>query len=631
MIVSPNGKLSAQIALTPEGAPTWTGFFGGKPVIGPSNLGLNLLDAPALTGGFAVASTKRDSKDQTYTLPVGKTSKARDHYNELVLTLQETSGSRRQLQVIFRAYDDAITFRYGIPQQPGIQTVHITGEATNFAFPQDSKCWALKLKSFRTPYEANYEPTSVSLVAPGSFIGLPFTVQPRKDLTMLIAEAHLKDWAGMYLDSPTTGSNTLISKLPPLPSMPAACVETTAPAVSPWRVVLMVDQPGKLIESTTILNLNDPCAIADTSWIKPGKTAWDWWSGPIAPGQNFEAGTNNETVKYFIDFASAMGLQYMLIDEGWYAPKNSRKKGQFDFDLTKTIPEIDMPMLVDYAKQRKVDLIVWMHWITTSRQMDTAFPLFEKWGLKGVKVDFMDRDDQEMVGFYHRIIDTAAKYHLLIDLHGAYKPTGLQRTYPNFITQEGVMGAEHNKWSANVTPTYNLTLPFTRMVPGPMDYTPGGFNNVQPSQFEKRSTGPMVMATRAAELAKYVVYESELQMLADYPGAYLGQPGAEFLKVVPANWDETRVLQGEIGEYIVMARRAGKRWFVGAMTNESPRKLSVPLDSLGIKAGKMTEFSDGPNAAQNAKDLTTGTAEFNPGKPLELNLAPSGGFAAVIE
>jgi alpha-glucosidase len=625
---SPNKQIEAQIGLDSTGRPTWSLSLASQPALAPSRLGLSLAGAAPLMEGFEIAGSRRASKDDAYTLPVGKTRQARDHYNELTLDLQEKAGAHRKLQLTFRAYDDGVAFRYSIPQQPGMEELQVTAENNEWHFADDSTCWAMHLKSFTTGYETEYEQTSTTQIAPGSFIALPFTAQKPNGVTVLVTEARLKDWAGMYLDSPTTGSATLISRLSPLTSQTQVCVKTKAPCASPWRVVLVADKPGKLIESTTILSLNDAPAF-DTSWIKPGRTAWDWWSGPIAPGENFKPGTNNETIKHYIDFASEMGLEYMLIDEGWNANKNTRKKGQFDYDITKTVPVVDLPMLIDYAKQRNVGLFVWVHWIPMSRQMDVALPYYEKLGIKGIKVDFMERDDQEMVDFYHRLLGEAAKHHLLVDLHGAFKPVGLQRTYPNFVTQEGVMGAEYNKWSNRITPTYNLTLPYTRMVAGPLDYTPGGFNNVQPSQFEKRSTGPMVMATRAQELAKYVVYESEFQMLADYPGSYRGQAGVDFLKVVPANWEETRVLDGAIGQYIVMARRAGKKWFLGAMTNEQPRELTVKLDFLGGGARKATTYADGPNAAHDAKDITTGTTEVK--SELKLKLAPSGGFAAVIE
>src|ERR1044072_8627122 len=271
----------------------------------------------------------------------------------------------------------------------------------------------------------------------------------------------------------------------------------------------------------------------------------------------------------------------MLVDEGWYAPHIPGGARDAHVDITKTVPEIDLPGLVAYARARGVGLILWIHWKLARDQMEKAFPYYERLGIKGVKIDFMDRDDQEMVAFYHRVLKKAAEHHLVVDLHGAYKPTGLVRTYPNYLSQEGVLGAEYNKWSARVTATHNVTLAFTRMLAGPLDYTPAGFRNVTPAEFKPRDKGPLVMTTRAHQLAMYVVYESPLQMVADSPSAYRGQPGSEFLRVVPASWDETRVLEGKIGEAIVVARRRGREWFVGAMTNEQPREIRVPLRFLG--------------------------------------------------
>jgi alpha-glucosidase len=322
-----------------------------------------------------------------------------------------------------------------------------------------------------------------------------------------------------------------------------------------------------------------------------------------------------------------MGFEYMLVDAGWYTPKAYGDDADTKADITKSVPEIDLPGLVAYGRARGVGLLLWLHWMPAREQMDRAFPFYERLGVKGVKVDFMDRDDQEMVAFYQRILRKAAEHHLLVDLHGAYKPTGLVRTYPNYLTQEGVLGAEYNKWSARVTATHNVTLPFTRMLAGPLDYTPGGFRNVTPAEFEPRDKAPLVMTTRAHGLAMYVVYDSPLQMVADYPGAYRGQPGAEFLKEVPASWDETRVLAGEIGKYVVVARRRGDSWFVGAMNNEEPRTLRVPLNFLSRRYS-LKAYADGEGAAADPKRLSVTNVNVKAGDTLTLKLAPGGGYAA---
>ena len=324
-------------------------------------------------------------------------------------------------------------------------------------------------------------------------------------------------------------------------------------------------KPGDLVESTILTSLADPNEIGDTSWIKPGKVAWDWWNGPVVPNVPWKAGMNDETFRHFIDFAAEFGLEYVLIDAGWYG--DHRDGGA---DITRPIPEMDIPGLAAYAKGKNVGLLVWLNWEAVREQMDVAFPLYEKWGLAGVKIDYMDRKDQEIVAFYQRATRTAAKYHLTVDFHGAYAGSGEERTFPNWLTREGVMGLEYCKWSDRVTPRHNVTIPFTRMLTGPMDYTPGGFRNVTAAEFAPRNELPVVMTTRAQQLAMYVVYDSPLQMLSDTPSAYRGEPGAEFLKAVPATWDETRVLDGKIGEYVVIARRHGSRVVRGGDDGRRP-------------------------------------------------------------
>jgi alpha-glucosidase len=327
----------------------------------------------------------------------------------------------------------------------------------------------------------------------------------------------------------------------------------------------------------------------------------------------------------------------MLVDAGWYAAKAYGDDADTKADITKSVPEIDLPALVAYGRARGVGLVLWLHWIPAREQMDRAFPFYERLGVRGVKVDFMDRDDQEMVAFYQRILKKAAEHHLVVDLHGAYKPTGLARTYPNYLTQEGVLGAEYNKWSARVTATHNVTLPFTRMLAGPLDYTPGGFRNVTPGRFKPQDKAPLVMTTRAHGLAMYVVYESPLQMVADYPDAYRaprdshrGQPGAQFLREVPASWDETRVLAGEVGKYIVVARRRGRTWFLGAMNNEEPRTLRVPLNFLGANEYSLSAYADGEAAASDPEQVSLSSSRVKARDTLTLRLAPGGGYAASL-
>jgi alpha-glucosidase len=632
-LLSPDKQLEITFALNAESAPVYSISYRSQPVIAASTLGLEFKSGGLLSAGLRIIAVRRNARDENYTLVVGKTRQARDHYNEMVISLEEQKSTGRRLDLIFRAYDDGAAFRYLLPVQAGIKTVELAAERSEFQFPTDLTCWALELGSFTTSYEGEYDLMTSSRFVPTTILGLPLVGKTRDEsVTFAISEADLHDYAGMYFMGPKRGYG-VVSRLSPRRDDKTLAVRVAMKEDgfrTPWRVVMIADSPGKLIESTIITNLNPPNAIGDTSWIRPGKSAWDWWSGPLAENVK-QVGMNNETMKHYIDFASEFGLEYMLVDAGWYTPIAWGEKADLKADITKTVPEINLPELVQYARERKVDIFVWLNWVPTRDQMDVAFPYYEKLGIKGVKVDFMDSDDQEMVEFFHRVLKTAAAHHLLVDLHGAYKPTGLVRTYPNYITQEGVMGAEYNKWSVRVTPTHNLTLPFTRMLLGPMDYTPGGFRNVARRDFKIKNAGPEVMTTRAQQLAMYVVYDSPFACVSDSPGAYRGQSGAEFLKIVPSSWDETRVLAGDIGQYIVTARRHGEDWYIGAMTNEQARELRVPLDFLGKGKYQLTLYADGLKPA----DVVTITGTISGGNlkganSLGLKLASGGGSALRI-
>jgi alpha-glucosidase len=512
--------------------------------------------------------------------------------------------------------------------QRAFKEFELVDERSEFRFGGDHTSWALRLRTFHSNYEKEFDRVTISAIQPGAKIGLPLVSQVAGGPTVAVAEADLENYAGMYLHGLAGESNALVSRLSPFGGREeGSAVRGFAPHRSPWRLVLLGDEPGRLIESTTLLSLNPPSIVRDPSWIKPGKAAWDWWSGQVADGVP-NPGMNNATMKHYIDFAAEFGLEYMLVDAGWYTAKAYGDDADTKADITKSVPEIDLPGLVRYARERKVGIILWLHWIPARDQMDKAFPYYERLGVKGIKVDFMDRDDQEMVGFYHRILRKAAEHRLLVDLHGAYKPTGLVRTYPNYMTQEGVLGAEYNKWSDRITAAHNVTLPFTRMIVGPMDYTPGGFRNVTRAAFKPQDRLPLVLSTRAHQLAMYVVYDSPLQMVSDYPGAYRGEPGADFLRIVPASWDETRVVGGRIGEYILMIRRRGREWFVGAMTNEAGRTLSLPLNFLGTGGYELTEYADGPGADADPKRIAAATRRVRKGETLTLKLAPAGGYAA---
>ncbi|HUL77369.1 MAG TPA: glycoside hydrolase family 97 protein [Vicinamibacteria bacterium] len=631
VLKSPTGKVVVTFALTDDGAPAYSVTYSGKPVVADSRLGLTLRQIGPLASGFRVLDVKRASRDGRYPLAAGKTREGYDRCEEMTVALEKAGEHPVRLDVAFRAFDDGAAFRYVLPVQEALPHADIVSEDSRFRFLADHKAWVLELASFTTSNEREFVPMPLLGIKPESIVGPPLTIEAGDGLVVALAEANLRKWSGLHFARVEGGNDsrhpTLISKLAPLPSNPGLVVRGAPPMQSPWRVLMLGAKPGDLVESTILTSLADPNEIGDTSWIKPGKVAWDWWNGPVVPDVPWKAGMNDETFRYFIDFASEFGLEYVLIDAGWYG--DHRDGGA---DITKSIPGMDIPALVEYGKKKNVRLLVWLNWEAVREQMDVAFPRYEKWGLAGVKVDYMDRKDQEIVAFYQRAARTAAKYHLAIDFHGAYAPTGEERTFPNWLTREGVMGMEYAKWSDRVTPRHDVTIPFTRMLVGPMDYTPGGFRNVTAKDFAPRNELPVVMTTRAHQLAMYVVYDSPLQMLSDTPSAYRGEPGAEFLKIVPATWDETKVLDGKIGEYVVIARRLGTDWFVGAMT-DGPRKLTIPLGFLPDGSFDATVYADVPESAATPTRIGITPVKLVSKKgsaKLALDLAPGGGAAVHI-
>ena len=614
-LYSPNRRLSVTVELDCAGYLGYRVERDRMMLIAQSPLGLRLRDAPDASGNLKIAAVDYSTADERVPIVAGKSRYARDHHNQLALKLADWEG-RAALDVIFRVYDDGVAFRYRLPRRPDGKPIELEGELTGFYFPDDCVCWAMNLPNFTTSHEGEFRRTRAAAIRPGDMIDPPLLCRTAT-AAFAIAEADLDDYAGAYFCSRSDGGVGVQVTLSPLPGDPTLAVRLPADRdlQSPWRVIMVADNPGQLIEATLIHVLNPPSIIADTGWIRPGKCAWDWWCGSVVSGVT-QPGMNDATIRRFIDFAGETGLAYMMIDAGWYV---SGPDGENDprSDITRSIPEIDLPALVDYANGRNVGLFVWIAWRPMADQMDEALPLYQRLGLKGIKVDFMDRNDQEMVAFYHRLLTKAAQHRLMVDLHGAYPPTGLARTYPNLLTQEGVMGAEYNKWSSRVTATHNVTLPYTRMLLGAMDYTPGGFRHASPGRFEARNTLPLVQTTRGQALAMYVVYDSPLVSLADSPDAYVGEPGLDFLRIVPTAWDETRFLLGEVGEFIVLARRSGDQWFVGAMTNEAARRLLVPLSFLPPGRFAATIYGDGrPGICSVDRDTV-----------LELPLACGGGAA----
>ncbi|HZX27092.1 MAG TPA: glycoside hydrolase family 97 protein [Telluria sp.] len=593
----------------------------GRPVIARSPLGLNTDHGNLDGGALALTGTERKTVDEVYRPVAGKAASVPDRYNQVELRF----GGK--LDLVARVYDGGVAFRYVLPRQADAKELHITAEQTGFFFPADYRCWGFNPGRDDSSHEGEFDPVKASAIRPFHFFDAPLVCKTGdRQTTFALAEADKRDYAGAYYAGRGDGGLGVVAALS---SGGVRASLADAPFVTPWRVVMIADTPGGLAASSLVPMLGSPSVIADTSWIKPGKSAWDWWNGWAVdiPG----AGINTATYRAYIDFAASLHLDYMLIDEGWY---EGSAEWAAPSDVTKPVPAMDIPGLVAHARGQGVGIWLWLQWEQLDRQLDAALALYESWGIKGIKVDFMNRSDQGMVAFYHKLLAKAAAHHLMVDLHGAYPPDGLLRTYPNYMTQEGVMGAEYNKWSTRVTATHNVTLPFTRMILGPIDYTPGGFRALRPADFltQHRNVKPYVQTTRGQAVAMYVVFDSPLVMVADSPDAYRNADGswadgARFIGKVPTTWDETRVLAGDIGQYIVTARRKGDTWYIGAMTNESARVLDVPLDFLERGTGYGAEI------LQDGKDvihLKASTAQVKAGGKLRLALAGSGGAVAVL-
>ncbi len=634
---SPDGRLRVAFRLDDRGRPGFAASFRGK-VVAEGTLGLEFAGSGPLGPGMEVGGTVRSSVDRTYAIPVGKASSAREHYNELVVSMMERGGSHRPLALCFRAFDDGIAFRYQAPGSGPDAPFVLLDERTRLSFPGDPSARLLPMKNYTTSYENYYQTSAVSAIEPDRLIGLPLLLERKGEgeasAWIALTEANLADYAGMYLAGLAGEPGTLAARLSPLPGRAdGAKVVGKGALTSPWRVLMIADDPGRLIESNLVFHLSDPSAIADPSWIKPGKTTFPWWNGYVLEGVDFQAGVNTATMKHYIDFCAEHGIPYHSLDGldiAWYGgPIQPRGKT----DVTRAAPSIDMPELLRYAKAKNVRLRLWLHWQALKPQIDEAFRVYEGWGIEGVMVDFMDRDDQEMVNFYREMAEKAAKHHLTLTLHGAYKPTGLERTWPNVLTYEAALNQEYDKWEKpgepGTPPGHNLDIAFVRMLAGPLDYHQGGMRSVLPEDYRPHDKAPPVQGTRGHQLAMYVVYQNHLPMMADYPAAYRGQAGLDFLVDVPTTWDETRVVRAEMGRCLVIARRKGDAWYLGGMTAPEGRDLALPLGFLDPGRRYQAElYLDDPSKGPNA--LARSARTVSAADTLPVAIPRAGGFAAKL-
>src|SRR5438445_2542386 len=620
---SPDNRIEVQIHVTNRIA--YDVLLKDKLLVKDSTLSINI-DGKTLGENPQVKYTKKDSADRMLEPVVRqKFAKIRERYNELRLDLDGGYA------VTFRAYPEGIAYR--IETNLGGENVKVYKEEANFRFAGDYTAFYPEEESFFSHNERKYLPHPLKEIAATKFATLPAVVDAGGGVKIAVAESGVEDYPGLWLRG--TGENGLSATFEPYPLkeqlekdrdfkvIEAAdyIAVTKGKRTFPWRVLGIVERDGDLLTNQLVWLLEKPSQVQDTSWIKPGKVAWDWWNYNNVYGVDFKVGVNTQTYKYYIDFAAKYGIEYIILDEGWYKLGN----------VLDVVPEINMEELTAYARQKNVGIILWVIWKTFDDQFLPALDQFERWGIKGIKVDFIQRSDQPLIDFYHKVCREAAKRKMLVDFHGDQKPATMTRTWPNLITTEGVRGMEWSKWSAESQPDHNLTLPFTRMFLGPMDYAPGAMLNATKKTFAPIHERPMALGTRCHQLAMYVVFESPLQMLSDSPSNYLREPEAmEFLGRVPSVWDDTKVLDAKLGEYVLLARRKDLEWYVGAMTNWNGRDLEVDFSFLPAGTFWLEAYQDGVNADRYAGDYKKTKTQISHSTKLKITLAPGGGWASRI-
>ena len=633
---SPNGKLVTHIVATPEEEITYDIVYNGVTILLPSHVGLNRVYDKRVTGSMAVSKATTRTVDETVPSPFTRQASMRNHFNELTLKI------KGDLLLVFRAYDEGVAYRYQI-----VQPCWVRFEKVEYNFADDYNATVPYVINyvednhevqFSSSFENLYETMPLSKLNTQRLCFLPLLVHAAGGMKVCLTESALTDYPGLYLKG-MGHAGRLEGEHAPYPkkweqgghnNLQLLVTEredyiATADkhSVLPWRIAMVAQNSADLAINNLSYLLGEPSQVGDISWIKPGKVAWDWWNNWNIGGVDFKAGINNDTYKHYIDFASRYGIEYVILDEGWAVNGKA--------DLFQVVPEIDLPMLVDYAAGRGVGLILWAGYYAFDRDMEHVCQHYSQMGIKGFKIDFMDRDDQLVTQFYKRAASMCAKYHLLVDFHGAFKPAGLNRTFPNVLNFEGVAGLEQLKWAPTTWDQvqYDTELPFIRQTSGPMDYTQGAMLNGAKGCFHPCWSEPMSQGTRCHQLGLYVVLESPLNMLCDSPTNYEKEPDyTRFVAAIPTTWDETRVLQGEVGQYIVTARRKGNTWYVGGITNWTERDVEIDLQQLTGKTCQVELYKDGVNAHRKGADYCR---QLLTASRLKVHLAPGGGFVMKVK
>lgn len=600
--------------------------YKGKALIENSQLRISFKNGGEFGNDVKIGKPIFKKMEETYDLIVGRSSHVHSLSNEVMVPLTEIGGAKRELNIEIRIFNDGAAFRYVMPAKQGWDNVEITDEADAFNFSGDPTALVLFRENYTTSHEGLYNHLPVSKIKPDTLMDMPALFQYANGTYMAITEANLLDYAGMYL---IKHNGVLQSSLSPLPKQKDIKVIAKLPHNSPWRVMEISNRVGTFLESNILTNLSEPCRIKDISWIKPGKTTFPWWNGNVTPDTSWAPGNNYETNMYYVDFCAKYGLGYHSVVEyglhEWYVNDGAGFQPGPHADPSKAVPGLDMKQLCDSARKRGVGIRVWIHFYALYPKLDQTFDQLEKWGVQGLMCDFMDRDDQQMVQMQNEILEKAAQHHLHIQFHGAYKPTGTARTYPNEFTREGTLNYENDKWNDVVTPDADLNVVFTRLLAGSTDYHLGGFRAANAKTFKVHYTRPMVLGTRCHMLGMYVVLENEQGMVCDYPDAYIGQPGFEFLQQVPLTWDETKVLNAKVSEYITVARRKGDEWYIGSLSNNTAHDISTSLSFLPKGNYTAEIYSDAPDADRDPNHLTKVVKQVTNKDVIETKLAAGGG------
>jgi alpha-glucosidase len=634
---SPNGSIRLVIQIPRPGSsksPQWSVSFRGKPILEDSHLSLKIAGEGDLLVGNRILDKRPAAVNNRLRVLFGKTEYARNNYRETRFALE--NRRHRRTDVVFRCYNDAVAVRYEIPKQQGLNRLSVTDEGTSFALSGNPLSYVQYLENYRTSHEHHVAAVPLRSVKPNVLLDMPTIFAWADGAHIAITEAALRRYAGMSLMRPMDSENKteLVCRLTPRPD--GTKVIRDLPLITPWRVVIIGDRPGDFLESNTLYCLNEPSAIKDISWIKPGKLTFSWWNGNVVKnGKDSPPIFSMDSQKTYIDFCAANGIEFhsVIADNSttpWYKQSNKGIEPGPDTDVTQIRSDLDLAGILRYAKSKGIRLWTWVHQGALRGRVEEAFAAFERIGWSGMMVDFFDHDDQETVEFAEEILQAAARHHILIHYHGIWKPTGMQRTYPNLMNHEGALNLEYLKWNAQCTPEHTLNLLFTRMVAGPMDYHLGGFRAVSRAKFKPHFIAPTVLGTRCHMLASYVCLDNPTPMVADYPEAYEGQPGFEFLRSVPTWWDETRVLVGRIGEIIVTARRKGRTWYLGGMGAKRARDMVIPLSFLGSEKYTAKFWKDATETNTDPNRLVTGSFQATTRYMLRMRVAKDGGFVAMF-